>query len=66
MEKAEKLLTVAEAAKFLALRPGTIRAWCYQRRLGRVRVGRRAVRIPASEVRRIIREGSELPTKPTP
>jgi len=58
MEVHEPLLTVREAAKALAVRPGTIRAWCYQRRLARVRVGRRAVSIPVSEVRRIIREGS--------
>ena len=58
MENTEPLLTVGEAARFLAIKPGTVRAWCYQRRLARVSVGRRAVRIPVSEVRRIIREGS--------
>jgi excisionase family DNA binding protein len=65
MEVSERLLTVSEVAKILALRPGTIRAWCYQRRLSRVLVGKRSVRIPASEVRRIIREGSESLTNPT-
>ena len=59
MEGHEQLLTVREAARALALRPATIRAWLYQRRLARVRIGKRAVRIPISEVQRIIREGRD-------
>jgi excisionase family DNA binding protein len=55
----QRLLTIAEAARMLALRPGTLRSWCYQRRLSRVRVGKRSVRIPLSEIRRIIAEGTE-------
>jgi excisionase family DNA binding protein len=58
VETKEQLLTVREAAKALALQPGTIRAWCYQRRLFPVRIGKRAVRIPLAELHRIIREGS--------
>ena len=52
-----RLVTVNQAATILGLQPGTIRAWYYQRRLSRVRVGRRAIRIPLLEVQRILREG---------
>jgi excisionase family DNA binding protein len=52
-----RLLTVPQAADALAVRESTVRAWLLARRLTRVRVGRRAVRIPASEIERIIAEG---------
>jgi excisionase family DNA binding protein len=52
------LLTVAQTAALLAVKESTIRAWLLARRLSRVRVGRRAVRIPATEVERIIAEGT--------
>ena len=53
-----QLLTVAEAAARLAVKESTIRAWLLARRLSRVRIGRRAVRIPTTEVERIIVEGT--------
>jgi excisionase family DNA binding protein len=53
-----ELLTAAQVAARLAMKESTIRAWIMARRLTRVRVGRRAIRIPASEVERIIAEGS--------
>ena len=52
------LLRVEEAAERLAVKESTVRAWLLRRRIGRVRIGRRAVRIPASEVARIIAEGT--------
>jgi excisionase family DNA binding protein len=55
MEMMDRLLTVSEAARMLALRPGTIRVWCYRGLLAYVKVGTRAVRIPVSEIRRIVR-----------
>lgn len=58
MEREQQLLRVSEAARLLALREPTLRAWLRARRIGRVRVGRRSIRIPASEVERVIREGS--------
>jgi excisionase family DNA binding protein len=56
------LLRVEEAADLLAIKPSTVRAWLLRRRIGKVRVGRRAVRIPAGEVEQIIAEGI-IPTR---
>ena len=47
------LQTVDEAAAALRLSPRTIRCWIGTRRIGVVRIGR-AVRIPASEVERLV------------
>lgn len=52
-----RLLTVEQAAEALALKPSTIRAWILYRRLAVVRPGGRSVRVPVSEVERIITEG---------
>ena len=54
----KQLLTTAQVAERLAIKESTIRAWLLARRLARVRIGRRAVRIPESEVERIIAEGT--------
>jgi excisionase family DNA binding protein len=62
-ETEKRLVTVNEAARILALRPSTVRVWCYQRRLARVRIGKRAIRIPLTEIHRIIRDGTELAVK---
>jgi len=58
MERDGALLTVPEAAARLALRESTVRAWILRRRISKVRVGRRAVRVPAAEIERLIREGT--------
>jgi excisionase family DNA binding protein len=52
-----QLLTVPEAAGNLTIRDKTLRKWLAERRLACVRLGR-AVRVPASEVDRLIAEGS--------
>ena len=54
----QQLLRVSEAADLLAVKESTIRAWLLKRRISCVRVGGRAVRIPVSEVRRLIAEGT--------
>ena len=54
----QQLLTAAQVAERLSMKESTIRAWLLARRLSHVRVGRRAVRVPASEVERILAEGS--------
>ena len=53
----QQLLTVKEVADRLALKQSTIRAWLLARRIASVRVGRRAVRVPCSEVDRIVSNG---------
>ncbi len=56
------LLTVAEAASALAIKPATVRAHLLRRRLTYVKVGR-CVRIPAAEIERILRDGM-VPRRP--
>jgi excisionase family DNA binding protein len=52
-EPIERPRTVAEAAMELGLSVHTIRAWVATRRLAHIKLGR-AIRIPATEIRRII------------
>lgn len=59
-----QLLTVSEVAARLAVKESTVRAWLLSRRFSRVRVGRRAVRVPLTEVERIIAEGTVPARKP--
>ena len=58
-EKVSKgMLTVAQAANELGLKESTIRAWCLRRKnISFVKLGR-CVRIPQSEVDRLIRENT--------
>jgi excisionase family DNA binding protein len=56
-----KLLTVYEAAAALGMKPATIRAWLYRRRLPRVNCGR-AVRIPADAIAQFI-ENNTVPAR---
>lgn len=53
-----ELLTVDEAAAELTLKPKTIRAWIASRRIGHVRLGKRAIRIHINEINRLIDEGT--------
>ena len=55
--RSDKPLTVREAAEALNLSQATIRAWLLHRKIGFVRLGR-AVRIPDSEIYRILEEGT--------
>jgi excisionase family DNA binding protein len=57
-----KLLTLEEAARRLGLKPVTLRMWASARKIARCKIGR-AVRIPESEVLRII-EHSLIPALP--
>ena len=56
-DKEELLLRVEDFAARLNIKPSTARAWLLRRRIAKVRLGSRAVRIPASEVSRLISEG---------
>jgi excisionase family DNA binding protein len=52
----EPPVKVEKAARDLGVSVHTIRAWIAQRRIGHVRLGR-SVRIPSSEIRRLLEEG---------
>lgn len=52
-----QLLTVPEFAERIRIKPSCVRRWILERKLASVRVGR-LVRVPASEVDRIIEEGT--------
>lgn len=54
-------LTVDQAAQALGLRPATVRAWIWRHRIAYHKIGS-AVRIPMSEIRRILDE-SLIPAK---
>ena len=56
--KQRALLTVEEAADALAISSKTVYKWIAARRLYSVRIGDKVMRIPASEVARIIEEGT--------
>ena len=51
-----KLLTVPEFATALSIRPKTVWAWIGARKIATHRISR-CVRIPASEVQRLLDEG---------
>ena len=52
----EQLRTVQHAAEQLGLAPVTIRTWMAARRISYVKLGR-SVRIPQSEIYRVIEQG---------
>jgi excisionase family DNA binding protein len=54
-----ELLTITEFAATLRLKPSCIRRWLRESRITSVHVGR-LVRIPASEVTRVVTEGTRL------
>ena len=62
MDNKENLLSLEEAARRLGMKTVTLRMWASRRRIARCKIGR-AVRIPESEVARIIHE-SLIPAAP--
>ena len=56
-QAARCMLTTEEAAHELGVKESTVRAWIARRRLGFVKLGR-CVRIPRSELERIVRQGT--------
>lgn len=56
-EKQAGLRTVEQAASELCVSVHTVRAWIARRRLGHVRLGR-AIRVPGSEIQRLIDRGT--------
>jgi excisionase family DNA binding protein len=53
----DQLQTIDEAAQRLRLKPQTVRRWVFLRKVDYVKVGG-AVRIPKSEIERVISEGT--------
>lgn len=53
----EALRTISEASQELGLSVHTVRTWVAARRIAHVRLGR-AIRIPASEIRRVIEDNT--------
>ena len=51
------MLTVAQVARQLNVKEGTVRAWIWQRRLAHVKLNR-AVRIPEESLQRLISENT--------
>jgi excisionase family DNA binding protein len=56
-----RLLTIAEAAERLRLKPATMRFWIWTRRIEHVKVGR-AVRLREDTIEQIIEHGT-VPAK---
>jgi excisionase family DNA binding protein len=57
MHRFDEFLRVEEFAARLNIKESTARAWLLQRRIAKIRISPRAIRIPASEVNRILSEG---------
>ena len=53
----ERLLTVQEFADLMCCTLSCARRWVQERRVASIKVGRRLVRIPATEVNRLLIEG---------
>jgi excisionase family DNA binding protein len=51
------LLTMQEAAERLGIKAATVRSWVLSRQIGYIKVGKKLIRIPASEVEKIIERG---------
>jgi excisionase family DNA binding protein len=51
------MLKIPEAAERLGIQASTLRNWIMKRKIGYTRVGSRSVRIPLSEVERILADG---------
>ena len=49
--------TIRQAAEELNLSVHTVRNWIFQRHIGHVRLGR-SIRIPASEIQRLVEQGT--------
>jgi len=58
------LLRVSEAASLLGIKPGTLRVWLRQRRIGCVRLSARAVRLRRADVEQAIGDRLVVPRQP--
>jgi excisionase family DNA binding protein len=62
MQVEDTPMTVKEVAARLGISAYTVRTWLGQRRLGFIRLGR-AIRVPPSEVKRVLHEGLVPPKR---
>ncbi len=53
-----KLLTAEQAAQILGIKLVTMRSWIAKRMVGSTRLGKRAIRVPDSEIQKLIERGS--------
>ncbi len=51
-----EFMTIAQAARLFHVHPETIRRWILDGRINATRPGPRSIRIPESEVRRLLRD----------
>jgi excisionase family DNA binding protein len=58
------LLTCLEAARFLNVRPATIRAWTSTRKISSIRIGTRAVRYRRGDLERLLKAGLRPALRP--
>lgn len=63
MSGPERLYRVDEVAALLSVRPSTVRSWILGRRIGYVKLGRRAVRIGENVLRELIETGRIAPRR---
>jgi len=52
----DRLLTVQQAAERLGLKPSTLYAWAYERRIPTVKLFGRSLRFKASDIDKLIRQ----------
>jgi excisionase family DNA binding protein len=62
MSENSRLLTIPEFADALRVKPSCVRRWLSESKVTRVHVGR-LVRIPATEIERIVRLGTRSATR---
>lgn len=58
----EKLMSIPDAARALCVSPWTVRCWLSQKRLAKVKAGRRTL-ITERELERFLREQNSPPSK---
>jgi excisionase family DNA binding protein len=57
MNEETRLLKIDDFAAALGIKPSCAKRWIFERRIASVKVGRRLIRIPASEIDRIVLAG---------
>ena len=60
MEQQTKLLRADEVAKLLGVKESTVRSWIFFGRLRTVKIGKRAVRIPADWLEKFIENNTQF------